>query len=115
MKKETKEETGDVEKKIKLFLNNVLTNDPCVICGNRTEPGGLDFGIGKSLVCVECAKKHAPEIVEIREEALSFAKREKSMLASDIRHKINDEIYLSVEKRILRILDEACKDDGISF
>ena len=114
MKKETKEETGDVGRKITLFSNNVLTNDPCVICGNRTDPGGLDFGIGKRLVCGECAKKHAPEMVGIREAALSYAKMERSMILSDIRDKISDTIYLPVEKRIMKVLDEICKGDSIS-
>lgn len=45
MGNETKNETTAVGiKKITLFLNNVLTNDPCAICGNRTDPCWLDFG-----------------------------------------------------------------------
>lgn len=106
-----KKGTGDVEGKITLFLNNALTNDPCAICGNRTDPDGLDFGIGKSLVCDECAKKDAPEMVEIREAALSYAEIERSMILSDIRDKISDAIYLPVEQRIMKVLAEICEDN----
>jgi len=47
---------------IVLQLNNTVTNDPCAICGNRTDPaGGLDaFLEGGGLVRIPCIRKHDP-------------------------------------------------------
>ena len=53
---------GDRDLAIK--LNNTLSNDPCAICGARTDPVGVDLFLARSwsLVCGECGWKHAPEL-----------------------------------------------------
>ncbi len=46
--------------------NNCATNDPCAICGQRTGPGvGPELFLTYSwvLVCWECGRKYAPELV----------------------------------------------------
>ena len=46
-------------------LNNAATNDPCAICGARTEPVvGPELFMADSwaLVCRACGKRHAPEL-----------------------------------------------------
>jgi hypothetical protein len=104
--------TGD-EKQITLMMGHVLTNDPCAICGGRCDPGGLDYvakGTGR-LVCDDCAKKYAPEMVEIQKAALSYAERDVSLTRYDIREKIRDAIDEPVEKRVMKVLDEICKKD----
>jgi hypothetical protein len=43
--------------------NNCATNDPCAICGQRTDPRGLfDFFLEGtvSLVCDPCVEKYNP-------------------------------------------------------
>ena len=47
-------------------INNVATNDPCAICGDRTDPAiGPDLFLADSwqLVCWKCGKKYAPGLV----------------------------------------------------
>jgi len=48
--------------RVALKTNNVITNDPCALCGMRTDPCGLDFFLDgtSSLVCDECAKRIDP-------------------------------------------------------
>jgi hypothetical protein len=49
-------------------LNNAATNDPCAICGARTDPecGPELFIAGTvALVCYECGRKHGPELVDM--------------------------------------------------
>ncbi len=62
--------------KIKLTANNIITNDPCAICGNRCDPCGLDYMLGRRLVCAVCATQHAPDLVQAREAALAFCQQE---------------------------------------
>lgn len=48
--------------------NSVGTNDPCAICGDRTDPivGPELFLEGTAaLVCRECGVQHAPELVAV--------------------------------------------------
>lgn len=57
-------------KKIVLAIkdNNCASNDPCALCGKRTEPscGPELFLEGTwSLVCHECGEKHAPGLVKL--------------------------------------------------
>ena len=49
-------------------LNNTATNDPCAICGNRTDPevGPELFLQGtEALVCYDCGRKHAPALAAL--------------------------------------------------
>jgi hypothetical protein len=63
--------------KFSIEHNNVITNDPCGICGDRTDPGGLDVfvrerdGSNPELVCVPCIEKLAPELLAL--QRLAFA------------------------------------------
>ena len=48
--------------------NNCATNDPCALCGNRTDPrvGPEIFLEGTwALVCCACQEKHAPELAQM--------------------------------------------------
>ncbi len=47
--------------------NNSITNDPCYLCGQRTDPTGLDlFYAGtEALVCDDCGLKYAPELAKL--------------------------------------------------
>lgn len=47
--------------------NNTATNDPCAICGARTDPAlgpELFLSDSWSLVCWDCGRKYAPELVQ---------------------------------------------------
>jgi hypothetical protein len=51
---------------IALRGNNAATNDPCALCGARTDPsGGIDLMLTDAdlLVCWECGVRNAPELV----------------------------------------------------
>lgn len=52
---------------LRLALNNAITNDPCVWCGARTDPCGVDVFIAGefALVCDQCAEESAPGLAEI--------------------------------------------------
>jgi hypothetical protein len=53
--------------KLAIKLNSVLTNDPCALCGARTDPSGVDLFLDESmkLVCDECGLRHAPELMTL--------------------------------------------------
>jgi len=47
-------------------LNNAASNDPCELCGRRTDPEvGPELFLDGSwgLVCYECGEKYAPELM----------------------------------------------------
>lgn len=52
--------------------NNAATNDPCALCGARTDPQvGLEVFVEGtwSLVCDGCTERLAPELAEAMREA----------------------------------------------
>lgn len=53
---------------VTLKFNNVITNDPCAWCGQRTDPTGMDFFAedSESLVCDDCVRDVAPELYRFR-------------------------------------------------
>jgi hypothetical protein len=66
------------DKRLAIKLNNAITNDPCAICGARTDPTGIDLFLADTweLVCIECGRKHAPELaalLDLASAADSFA------------------------------------------
>jgi hypothetical protein len=48
-------------------VNNVLTNDPCALCGEATDPTGIDLYLAErpALVCHSCGFLHAPALVRL--------------------------------------------------
>jgi hypothetical protein len=48
-------------------VNNVLTNDPCALCGEATDPTGIDLYLADrpALVCHSCGLFHAPALVRL--------------------------------------------------
>ena len=50
-----------------LAINHTVTNDPCAICGQPTDPTGLDLFLAAErpveLVCHPCGERYAPELV----------------------------------------------------
>ena len=117
MKAESKKRMAGDVRRITLKMSNALVNNPCAFCGGRCDPGGLDFFAAgtERLVCDSCAKKYAPEMVKIQEAAYNYAKRDVELVRNDIQEKIRDVINEPVEKRIMKVLDEICKDDDIPF
>jgi len=54
--------------------NNCASNDPCGICGGRTDPhGGYDVFLEgtQELVCIQCTRKYAPEMLGAVEVAVN--------------------------------------------
>ena len=52
---------------LSIKLNNAATNDPCAICGQRTDPEtGPELFLGDTwgLVCWRCGDEHAPDLVQ---------------------------------------------------
>lgn len=52
--------------RLAIKFNNAATNDPCAICGIRTDPevGPELFLDGTfELVCYDCGRTHSPELV----------------------------------------------------
>jgi hypothetical protein len=56
--------------KLAIKMNNVLTDDPCAICGYPTNPSGIDFFLadGWELVCDYCARENDPELWRMRDD-----------------------------------------------
>lgn len=48
-------------------VNTVLTNDPCALCGEATDPTGIDLFLidGPALICHSCGLLHAPALVRL--------------------------------------------------
>ncbi|HEY0404916.1 MAG TPA: hypothetical protein VGC89_04270 [Pyrinomonadaceae bacterium] len=48
-------------------VNTVLTNDPCALCGEATDPTGIDLYLADkpALVCHTCGLLHAPALVRL--------------------------------------------------
>jgi hypothetical protein len=58
----------DEAPRLAIKLNNCASNDPCELCGFRTDPevGPELFLEGTwALVCYECGNKHAPALVDL--------------------------------------------------
>jgi hypothetical protein len=59
-----------MKQKLAIKPNNTATNDPCAICGKRTDPDiGPELFMADSwaLVCWDCGRKLAPELVAMLE------------------------------------------------
>ena len=52
-------------------VNVTLTNDPCALCGEPTDPTGIDLYLADrpALVCHACGFLHAPVLVRLLELA----------------------------------------------
>jgi hypothetical protein len=77
--------------------NNCLSNDPCAVCGGRTDPvvgGDLFPADDFQLVCDECARKAALELLEVRDLANKLFRQRMSGMAREID---------AVEKDLLRL------------
>ena len=48
-------------------VNAVLENDPCALCGQATDPTGIDLFLAErpALVCHSCGLLHAPALVRL--------------------------------------------------
>jgi len=48
-------------------VNTVLTNDPCALCGQATDPTGIDLYLADqpALVCHSCGFFHAPALARL--------------------------------------------------
>ncbi|HEY0376458.1 MAG TPA: hypothetical protein VGC87_05830 [Pyrinomonadaceae bacterium] len=48
-------------------VNVTLTNDPCALCGEPTDPTGIDLYLADrpALVCHACGFLHAPALVRL--------------------------------------------------
>ena len=48
-------------------VNTTLTNDPCALCSQPTDPTGLDLYLAEkpALVCHSCGILHAPALVRL--------------------------------------------------
>ncbi len=55
------------DKGLAIKLNNIITNNPCVICDARTDQTGIDLFLADTWkpVCMECGVKHAPELTAL--------------------------------------------------
>jgi len=52
---------------LSIRVNTVLTNDPCALCGEATDPTGIDLYLADqpALVCHACGLLHAPALVRL--------------------------------------------------
>lgn len=68
--------------------NNCASNDPCGICGQRTDPiVGPEFFLADSwaLVCHQCAEKRAPELMALYHEATTHAGTQNATLRNGLK------------------------------
>lgn len=107
------EKPGFDSKDITLFLNNTITNDPCYLCGQRTDPDGFDYGYNLNLVCPQCVEKYKPELIKIKAAADSFTRREVDSAQRAMKNKVRSAISEPLEDRIPRALDGT--EDDIPF
>ena len=52
---------------LSIRVNNRLTNDPCAICGQPSDPTGIDLYLAESpvLVCQSCGMEHSPALARL--------------------------------------------------
>jgi len=74
-------------------VNVTLTNDPCALCGEPTDPTGIDLYLADrpALVCHACGFLHAPALVrllDLASAANTFVRAEYEMsgVQSDEKH-----------------------------
>ena len=74
-------------------LNTALTNDPCALCGEPTDPTGIDLYLAEkpALVCNACGLFHAPalaRLLDLASAANTFvrAEYETSGIVTDEKH-----------------------------
>lgn len=74
-------------------LNTALTNDPCALCGQPTDPTGIDLYLADrpALVCNACGLFHAPALVRLLDLASAAnmfvrAEYETSGILTDEKH-----------------------------
>jgi hypothetical protein len=65
-------------------VNTVLTNDPCALCGQPTDPTGIDLFLAErpALVCHSCGFFHAPalaRLLDLASAANTFVRAEYEM------------------------------------
>lgn len=65
-------------------VNTVLTNDPCALCGQPTDPTGIDLFLADrpALVCHRCGFFHAPalaRLLDLASAANTFVRAEYEM------------------------------------
>jgi len=65
-------------------VNTVLTNDPCALCGEATDPTGIDIYLADrpALVCHRCGFFHAPalaRLLDLASAANTFVRAEYEM------------------------------------
>ena len=110
-------------KKMRITLR-VTASDPesdfeCAMCGGQylTNGSGLDYHVenAEQLICEKCVKEYAPEMVETLREALSFGCLEASRASESIRERIKAAIKVPIEERIMKALDELCRDANDRF
>lgn len=62
-------ENGEALKPVDLVIrvNTVLTNDPCALCGEPSDPTGIDLFLADkpALVCHTCGLFNAPALVRL--------------------------------------------------
>ena len=65
------EKTEEFHSKLAVKYINTAIREPCPICGALRKDAKVPLWIfpseGYEAVCAECAKKHAPELVELLE------------------------------------------------
>jgi hypothetical protein len=74
-------------------LNTSLTNDPCALCGEPTDPTGIDLYLAErpALVCNACGLFNAPALVRLLDLASAAnvfvrAEYEMSGVVADEKH-----------------------------
>ena len=68
MSDKQREETKDIQPTdLVIRLNTSLTNDPCALCGQPTDPTGIDLYLADrpALVCNACGLFNAPALVRL--------------------------------------------------
>ena len=71
------------KKRITLELHNIMTIEPCAICGKRCEPDEFDFLMDNSLVCPDCAKDQAPDLYLIWRDATHWHEKDLPKVFND--------------------------------
>lgn len=88
MSDKTTNQTGEHEDiqptDLAIRVNTVLTNDPCALCGQPTDPTGIDLFLAErpALVCHRCGFFHAPalaRLLDLASAANTFVRAEYEM------------------------------------
>ena len=84
----------------------------CAFCGCWVYGEELQYAIGEDAwVCEKCVEKNAPAMIDTKKAAYIMYETAVYYTKQEIKHRINDALNETVEQRIRRAVEDACRTE----